>query len=59
MRPVREQLSFLGDFRIVIEIGSDHIKTQLMPLSWVAYTVLIGLALTAVGLWLFEKRVEI
>ena len=59
MKPARELLSFLGDFRIAVEIGGGIIKTSLMPLSWVAYTVLVGLALAALGLWLFEKRVEI
>jgi hypothetical protein len=59
MKPVRSLLVFLGDFRISLEIGGGHIKTSALPLSWVAYTVLVGLVLTAVGLWLFEKRVEI
>ena len=59
MRPATGALDFLAGHEIPLMVGDEWVKSAPMPLPWVAYTVLAGVAFAALGLMLYEKYVEI
>ena len=59
MRPATEAMDFLAGYEIPLMVGDKWVNSVPMPLPWVAYTVLAGLAFAGLGLILYEKYVEI
>ena len=62
MRPAAEALDFLGGYEIpllVTGVSREWVNSAPMPLPWAAYTLLAGLAFAGVGIFLYEKYVEI